>query len=57
MIITALNLVDVKRGRIFGISIFDAGYKDGLDEELNNAIAQLKHRVARTFFWDLSAGG
>jgi hypothetical protein len=51
-------LVDVQReADFFGISIFDAGYKDGLDEELNNAIAQLKTSGCTYFFGIFSAGG
>jgi ABC-type branched-subunit amino acid transport system substrate-binding protein len=51
-------LVDVQReAESFGISIFDAGYKDGLDEELNNAIAQLKTSGCTYFFGIFSAGG
>jgi hypothetical protein len=51
-------LVDVQReAESFGISIFDSGYKDGLDEELNNAIAQLKTSGCTYFFGIFSAGG
>jgi hypothetical protein len=51
-------LVDVQReAEAFGIAIFDAGYKDGLDEELNNAIAQLKLSGCTYFFGIFSAGG
>jgi ABC-type branched-subunit amino acid transport system substrate-binding protein len=36
--------------RQFGISIFSASYTDGLDEELNSAIAQLKMSGCTYFF-------
>jgi hypothetical protein len=40
----------------FGISIVDVSYKDGLDEELNNAISQLKSSGCTYFFGIFSAG-